>query len=491
MDTKNERVDLWYELAKERFLSKAQSSLLAFTAATKKDFDINWHHRVMCRELMKMVRGETKRLMIFMPPRHGKTELVSRRLPAYILGVDPNASIISTSYGADLASRINRDVQRIIEDPEYRKIFPETGLWGKNIRSVADGSYLRNSDTFEVVGHKGIYRSTGIGGGITGMGANYAIIDDPIKNQEEANSKTYRDKVWDWYTSTLYTRLEKNASLLVTMTRWHEDDLAGRILEHSKGNGQDWRIINFPAIKEDDLNPDDTRQLEEPLWPRKYDRKALDSIRATVGTRVWTSLYQQRPAPSEGEIVKRGWWKYYKVIPNNISGLILSADLTFKDGEKTDFAVFQIWGKVGADKYLLDQVRARMGFNDQLRVFDNLNAKWPGMIARYIEDAANGAALIDTLRAKIPGIIAVRPSGSKVARAEAISPQVEAGNIYLPDPSIAPWVNDYIEEWAMFPNGAHDDQVDATTQAISKMSTAAPDNWTPISITGKSKFYGR
>jgi hypothetical protein len=145
--------------------------------------------------------------MIFAQPRSGKSELVSRRLPAYILGRDPDATIIAASYGADLARRMNRDVQRIIDTPEYQRLFPDTQLWGKNVRSVADGSYLRNSDLFEVVGHRGFYMSVGVGGALTGMGSKYMVLDDPVKNRKEANSATYRQSVWEWYTSTFYTRL--------------------------------------------------------------------------------------------------------------------------------------------------------------------------------------------------------------------------------------------------------------------------------------------
>ena len=168
--------------------------------------------------------------------------------------------------------------------------------------------------------------------------------------------------------------------------------------------------------------------------------------------------------------------------------LCISCDLTFKDGEKNDFAVMQVWGRSGANKYLLDQVRSRMGFNGQLVALKGLVAKWDGLNAVYIEDAANGAAMVDTVRKTIPGIIPVRAVGSKIARAEAVAPQIEAGNIYLPDPSLAAWVHDYIEEWSTFPNATHDDQVDATSQAISKLTTHRKYNWKPQSITGPSKW---
>ena len=258
-------------------IEKARRSLLGFTTYTYPDYQVNWHHKVLCGYLDHFVSGEIKRLMVFMPPRNGKSELVSRRLPAFILGKDPNASIIATSYTADLASMMNRDTQRIIDDDKYAELFPKTTLFGSNVRTVAKGSYLRNSDIFEVVGHKGVYKSAGVGGAITGMGCVYGIIDDPIKNRAEAESLTYRKALRDWYTSTFYTRLEKDARVLITLTRWHEDDLAGRLLKLAQEcpDADQWTVVNFPAIAEDTRHHDDTRNTGEPLWPDKYPLKEL------------------------------------------------------------------------------------------------------------------------------------------------------------------------------------------------------------------------
>lgn len=194
--------------------------------------------------------------MVFMPPRHGKSELVSRYFPAWAFGNHPDLSMIASSYADDLISRMNRDVQRIIDSPGYRRVFQEIGINAKNIRTTAQGNYLRNSDIFEIVGHKGAYRSAGVGAGITGMGADILNIDDPVKDAKEANSETVRKSVWEWYTSTAYTRLSPGGGVLLTMTRWHVDDLAGRLLEAmKKGEGDRWEIINFPAIAiTDELN---------------------------------------------------------------------------------------------------------------------------------------------------------------------------------------------------------------------------------------------
>lgn len=451
---------------------RARKNLYNFTMHTMTNYDANWHHVNLMNALERMYEGTTKRLMVFMPPRHGKSEIVSRRYPAYVLGRNPNIEIIGTSYSASLASSMNRDVQRIIDSPEYQEVFPDTTLSGSNVRSDATGSYLRNSDEFEVVGYRGSYKSAGIGGGITGSGADIAIIDDPIKNRAEAESKTYRDKVFDWFTSTLYTRLEKDARVLITLTRWHEDDLAGRLLRLSEDdpNAEQWEVISYPALfdgNSPNIDPTDPREQGQALWPAKYNEKTLRVMKTTVGTYEWSALYEQKPSPSSGGIIKRDWFKYYSVMPSKFDEVIQSWDMAFKDAKESDYVVGQVWGRIGADKYLLDQVRGQFDFPQTIRVLKSLSAKWQTAKAKLIEDKANGPAVISTLKGQISGLIPVEPQGSKQARAYAVSPQIEAGNVYLP--KNAHWVHDFVEEWVAFPNGLHDDQVDTTTQALIRL----------------------
>ena len=449
--------------------SLARKCLADFALYTDPLYRLNWHHALLCEHLDRFVAKEITRLMVFMPPRHGKSELVSRKLPAFIFGKNPDASIIATSYSADLAGRMNRDVQRIIDSECYREVFPDTMLYGRNIRSVAGGSYLRNSDIFEVVNHRGSYRSAGVGGGITGMGGDYIIIDDPIKNREEANSLTYRNKLWDWYASTLYTRLEKGAAVLVTLTRWHEDDLAGRLIQAAKmPDGDDWVTISLPAIREDGPCNYDRREMGEPLWGDKYDSDRLSNIRATIGGYEWNALYQQRPAPQEGAMFKREWWQRWKDMPGDLFDFLQSWDCTFKDKATSDFVVGQVWArsrKNPANRYLLDQVRARMTFTETVQAIRELSEKWPKTTRKLIEDKANGTAVIDVLKKEIPGLVPVEPRGGKVVRAHAVTAVVEAGNVFIPVAREAPWVDDFVEELASFPSGTHDDQVDAMSQA--------------------------
>lgn len=459
--TKEQRQVLMEEARREL----ARRTMGDFVLYVDDNYRMNWHHRLLCDYLDKLACKEIRRLMVFMPPRHGKSELVSRKFPAYLLGRNPDTSIISCSYSADLASRMNRDVQRLIDSEKYSVLFPESHLFGKNIRSTAKGSFLRNSDIFEIVNHRGTYRSSGVGGGITGMGGEYIIIDDPVKNREDADSATMREKVYDWYTSTLYTRLEKDGCILLTLTRWHEDDLAGKLLKAAQEGADQWTILELPAVCEYPPKPYDVRQEGEALWKWKYDEQALAKMKATVGSRDWAALYQQHPTPGEGGTFKREWWNYYKVLPDGLYDFVQSWDCTFKDAQSSDYVVGQVWARKGSSRYLLDQVRGRMSFTETLYAIRSLSAKWPQAIRKLVEDKANGTAVIDVLRKEIPGLIPVEPEGGKIVRANAVTAVAEAGNIYLPDPSIAPWVHDFVEEHAVFPNGANDDQVDAQTQA--------------------------
>ena len=449
----------------------AQQSLVGFIYATCPQYLMGWVHEEICAALdaflLDVREGRSPRLMITMPPRHGKSELASRRFPAYALGRDPDLSIIATSYSADLASRMNRDVQRIIESEEYRAIFPGVHLPGKN------SSQFRTSDFFEVEGHDGGYRSAGVGGGITGMGGNILLLDDVLKDRAAADSPTIRQNIWDWYTSTLYTRLAPGGGIIIINTRWHMDDLSGRLLAaEAAGDGDKWQVINFPALAEQD---EPHRRQGEALHPERYSLEQLQKIRAAVGERDWAALYQQHPVPDGGTIFRQEWLRYWepKDIPNRFEVVTMSWDMTFKDSDSSDYVVGQVWGKHGARFFLLDQVRGRWSFTETVEQFTRLSEKWPMCTRKYIEDKANGPAVIDTLKHKISGIIPVEPDGSKTARAYAVTPLFEAGNVFLPPPGMAPWVSELQAELLQFPSAAHDDQVDALTQAL-RMLTMKP-----------------
>jgi len=447
----------------------ARASLLEFTCYTKPDYEVNWHHRVICEYLDRFVRGEIKRLMFFMPPRHGKSELVSRRLPAYLFGVKPCVSVIACSYSADLASRMNRDVQRIIDSPEYRRVFPGTALNAANVRSTAQGSYLRNSDIFEIVGETGVYRSAGVGGGITGMGCYYGIIDDPIKNREEAASKTYREKVWEWYTSTFYTRLEKNAQVLLTMTRWHEDDLAGRILAQSAAGGEEWTVVSLPAIAEIETPADDPRSPDEPLWPAKYSVDRLRDIRLTLGPYQWASLYQQRPTPIGG-----GLWKYDDIVAYRVTAppplirIVVGVDPAVSSSAHSDETGIVVVGKDAKEHHYV------LGDHSLQGTPLEWARKVVSAVERYAADRVvgetnNGGDLIEanlrTVSKDLP-FKKVTASRGKLIRAEPIAALYEQGRVHHVGTFAA--LEDQMCEWV--PGDESPDRMDALVWAITELA---------------------
>lgn len=412
--------------------------------------------QLLAEKLEAVERGDIQRLIVTMPPRHGKSMTITETFPSWFLGRSPNKRVIISGYGDSLAQRFGRYNRRKIEE------FGEDIF---DIKVSRDNSSVTN---WGLEGHRGGILSSGIGGTITGEGADLLIIDDPIKNRQEANSITYREKVWQEWQNTLLTRLTSTGRVIIIMTRWHEDDLVGRLLKQESGK---WEVINLPALAESE-NDLLGRQIGEALCPELgFDEAWAAEKKKEVGSQTWAALYQQRPSPQEGGILKRGWWKFYKQPPGDFHEIIQSWDMAFKDTQKSDYVVGQVWGRVGANKYLLDQVRGRMDFVTTLNAVRSLSAKWPEARKKLIEEKANGAAVIATLKNEISGLIPRNPTDSKEARAVAVSPEIEAGNVYLPDPSIASWVHDFIEECAAFPNSTHDDQVDAMTQALNEFSS--------------------
>jgi predicted phage terminase large subunit-like protein len=413
--------------------------------------------------------------MVFMPPRHGKSEFISRYSTAWILGKFPDTRIILASYEADFAATWGRKSRDLLEEH------------GPSLFGIRVSGKSSAANRWDIEGHEGGMVTAGVNGPITGKGADIGIIDDPVKNDQEAMSVTYQERTYEWYKSTFRTRLQRDGAIILIMTRWNENDLAGKLLAAQEEDGEKWEVVNLPAIAEEgDLLGRDPGQ---PLCPDLFTIEALRSIEKAVGSFWWASLYQQRPSPAEGGILKRNWWQYYRQTPDRFDEVIQSWDMAFKDTKTADFVVGQVWGRKGADKYLLDQVRDRMDFPATVQAVRSLSAKWPQARNKLVEDKANGPAVIATLKNEIPGLIAVNPEGGKVVRAQAASPDIEAGNVYLPDPSVAPWVHDFIEECAAFPNGANDDQVDAMTQALIRFANKST-NTTGIEILRGAKLYG-
>jgi predicted phage terminase large subunit-like protein len=426
------------------------------------------------RFLADVEHKRSPHLILTAPPQHGKSELISRRLPAFALGRNPDLKIIATSYSADRAFDFSLDVQRIIDSEAYHSIFPNTRIVGQ-FEKV--GRAKRSAALFEVVGRRGRYRAAGIGGGITGEPADILIIDDPIKDFAEALSETIRDSVYDWLTSTALTRLQEGGGVILMATRWHQDDPIGRLMQRQP---EQWKILNFRAIAEADELP--YRLVGEPLSVERFSLETLRKIRdgGAMSSYQWSALYQQRPSPLGGGIFKRNDWQYYQQAPAAFDDMLQSWDCAFKDKGSSDYVVGQVWGVKGSDKYLLDQVRDHFSFGATVNAIRVLSAKWPKAHTKLIEDKANGTAVIDTLKHEISGLIPVQPEGGKEARAHAVSCEVEAHNVYLPQ--YANWVADFVEECAAFPAAAHDDQVDAMTQALIRLRNRPEQHLTPDMI---------
>lgn len=475
--------ELLIELKRERLKRKArQGDLLAFTGLTKPDYQINWHHALLCSYLNRFLKREIKRLMVFMPPRHGKSELVSRRMPALIHGLYPNDEILSATYNADLAADMTVDVQRIMDRPIYQELFPHS-------RITPEGSvskFARNNLEHELLPvelpsgelqyPKGNYRAQGVSGSFSGRGGNWLLIDDPVKNREDADSKVARETVWRFYTSTFSTRAEgENACILLTMTRWHEDDLAGRLLQKAKQDPEadQWTVLRLPGIRDDSECEQDPRLLGEPLWPAKFGLKFLN-VRKSENARDFSALFQQNPVIEGGNIFKRPEFKFYKTVPIRFDQVIISCDTATKDKQSSDYYVYQVWGRIQTDKYLLAQSRGKWSFPMACDKLMALCKSYPLAHKKLIEAKANGPAIVQTLKSKISGLVEIEPRGDKVARAHAVSPEVQGGSVWLPDPEIAPWVEaDLLPEVCAFPNAPNDDQVDAMTQALDELRKAS------------------
>lgn len=451
----------------------ATRSLLAFTQYTKPDYQTNWHHRTICEQLDRFVSGDIRNLMIFTSPRHGKSELVSRRLPAYLLGRFPDDPIIACSYSADLASRMNRDVQRIIDDVPYRELFPQTQLFGANVRTTAQGTYLRNSDIFEIVGRRGVYRSAGVGGGITGMGFKWGIIDDPIKSQKEADSATFRESVWEWYTSTFWTRQEKDARKLLTLTRWHEDDLAGRLLDLAAADpvADQWEVLCLPALCEDPSAPYEQRQEGEALWPEKYSVAFFAAAKAN-NPRQFAAIHQQSPRAREGNMFKL---KDLRIVPAApaLGRRVRYWDLGGSDSNTADFSVGVLMNAAPDGLFYVEDVQRGQWSpkerNERIRHTAEKDQERYGSVTTWIERVPGLAVeVIDAIVRLMAGlpVHTEMAKKDKVTRADPFADQCEAGNVRIVK---ADWNAAYRDELCAFPNGKKDDQVDGSSGAFSKV----------------------
>lgn len=410
------------------------------------------HWRLLARELLNVANGENTRLMVSMPPQHGKSEMCSKYFPAWYLGNFPKKKIILTSYEAGFASKWGGEARDALN--AHAELFGPAIKGGKD---AAAGAWYTNSGGYMV--------TAGAGGPITGYGADVFIIDDPIKNAEEALSSTIQTKLWDWYQSTVKTRLQPNGAIVLLMTRWHENDLAGQILRKEPNR---WRVINLPAIC--DVLPDALgRKLGEPLFPARYSAAELAERKATTAAYWWEAMYQGRPSPREGGLFKREWWRYYRELPK-VMRHIWSWDTAIKTGQQNDYTVGQCWAECENGYYLIRQIRARMEYPELKRAIVDAYHSRKLTTAAIIEDKSSGQQAVQELKriTKIP-IIAVEADKDKVTRANRVTPIIESGRVFLPEGE--QWISELVEECSGFPAAAHDDQVDALVHALTYLST--------------------
>lgn len=454
MDKELIRQELRKELARREYIDYCEYTHGGlFTVGKAQKFIAKNINALMADELKTKDGQQVKILCLSMPPQHGKSMLITQTFPSYYFMKNPDDKTIIISYGDDLARLFGRKNKEKIKE------------FGAELFGYELG---KNTDTdMDIKGHRGSIISRGIMAGITGQSADLIIIDDPIKSAIEANSEVYRNRIWEEFLNSIYTRLSAKGKIVIIQTRWNEDDLIGRVMSELSDKSL---YINIPLEAEE--NDPLGRAPGDSLFPEiGKDKEWLESTKKVYltkeGQRSWLALYQGRPTAQGGNLIKRDDFKYYSIMPEKFDQVLQSWDCTFKDSDGSDYVVGQVWGRKGPDKYLLDMVRARMDFPTTMNAILTMTRKWPQAYMKVIEDKANGSAIIQVLSRKIEGIMPVTPKESKLARVQSILPQIECGNVYLPNGAV--WLEEFIDECCKFPNGKHDDMVDAMSQALSKM----------------------
>ena len=416
-------------------------------------------HRDLCNRVQDFVVKSTNKaydiLVVSTPPQHGKSQTITETLPSWYLGHFPKHKVIEISYSEDFAEQFGRRNRQKIQD------------YGPKLFGIELADSPNAATNFELSNHRGGMISRGIMSGVTGHGANLLIIDDPVKTQEEADSVSRQSKIWNEWLSSFTSRLAPHAKVIIIMTRWSENDLVGKLLELDDIS---ITVLNYPL--EAEANDLLGRNPGEALCPEiGKDNEWLDAFKKMLlnreGTRTWNALYQGHPVAMEGNLIHRDWWRYYTDLPKDIPEYIMSVDASFKDGNDNDFVAIQVWGKKDAEMYLIDAVKKHLDMPSTCREIIRLRNMYPKCRTTLIEDKANGSAIIQILRKKVGGIIPIDPNGGKISRVNAITGAIESGNCLLPDTK--PFTADFVDECAAFPNGAHDDQVDAMSQCLNRL----------------------
>lgn len=457
-----------YRSGMEYLRRQASEDMLCFTLFTKRDYIPNWHHRILCEKLNQFARNEINRLMVFMPPQAGKSELTSRRFPAFLFGRNPDERIIACSSTTSFAQTLSRDVQRIIDSDAYRQVFPDVCLNRQNVKTNALGNYIRTAERFEIVGWSGTYKSGGVGSSISGNPATTLILDDPFGSFGDAQSVIIRERVWNWFFADFMARRSsENARIIIIQTRWHEDDLAGRILAAESDN---WNTIIFPAICEENKAEDDPRSVGEPLWPERFSIEEIERTKMNLGSYMFSAVYQQTPSPSGGGIFKRSMFKYfnieYNIINTELHHYELSSckfyaclDLAIKEKESADYTVAVIFALSPDSKiFIVEVIRERFDAVNHLDFVKGIIEKWNCVLVG-IESTQYQTTLLQQCIRDGLNVKELKPDKDKLTRALPMQAKLESGIVYfLKD---AYWLGDFENELMMFPNGKYDDQVDA------------------------------
>lgn len=466
------------EVLDEAKLEMARRSYSAYyLLANAPEAKLYPHTKLICDAIQKIIDGKPQFLIIELGPQHGKSMTITETLPSYYLMRFPDKKVMVTAYGEKLYSGF-ADSNR----QKFTLFAPE--LFGLTTSK-------NTSDEFDVAGHKGKALFTSMLGSATGHSADLLIIDDPIKNAEEAMSPTVKDKIWHEWTKTFSTRFQNDTSVIVIATRWATDDLSGRLLDQM---AYPWREIKLPAIAHD-IPEGKTdiigRHNGEALCPPLHSLESLLAQKKNMGTKDFSALYQQEPVPDGGNIFKRDWVRFYvpdratmarlhltdkdvKILPRHLQETVQGWDATFKSKENDDFVAGQVWSRRDGDFYLRPGwCHKRLSFTETLDAIRTMTRFYPHATAKLVEDKANGPAIIDTLKHEIPGIIAVSPGAdSKEARAASVSPLWESGNVYVPHPKWKPEIEDWLEEIFSFPNAPHDDNVDSMVYCLKRLHKA-------------------
>ena len=481
VDEKREILNLIEELNLARMREGAQGDFLEFVKEVWPAFIEGKHHRVMADAFNRIAEGELKRLIINMPPRHTKSEFASHLFPAWYLGRFPDRKVIQTAHTAELAVGFGRKVRNLVGSKDYERIFTGVSL---SADSKAAGRWNTNK--------QGDYFAIGVGGAVTGKGADILIVDDPHSEQEAAqNDPSVYDKTYEWYTSGPRQRLQPGGAICLVMTRWSKKDLTGSILKASieRGGSDEWEIIELPAIL----------PSGKPLWPGFWPLEQLEALKAELPVGKWTAQYQQDPTSEEGAIIKREWWKEWtKKDPPDCEFVIQSWDTAFLAKETADYSACTTWGVFynedrEANIILLDALQERLEFPDlKIRAYEMYKEYKPD--AFIVEAKAAGSPLIFELRRIGIPVSEYSPGRGrdKIARVNAVSDLFHSGHVWAPKKR---WAEEVIEEFAAFPTGDHDDLVDSSTQALLRfrqggfINLDSDDPWDDLLPMRKADYY--